>query len=153
MNALNASAPASFLEQCDTLRAITAQRPLRPVVSRLYPTIVQKAQQVPRSSCQPSSFCSPRRVTIGQRTVSEMVAHLSSQPLRLRNIVRHLSTTFRLPQFHRLSEQLAQSLPEAMPSTPIGGPSLPTLVSTTSLIERSTCDRPAAAGCLTLDRA
>ncbi len=38
VNALNASAPALFLEQCDTSRAITAQRPLRPVVSRLYPT-------------------------------------------------------------------------------------------------------------------
>ena len=58
VNALNASAPSSFFEQCDTLRAITAPRSARSarLLVGSIPTPSGKHSRLPRSSCQPSSF-------------------------------------------------------------------------------------------------
>ena len=70
------------------------QRPLRPVVRRLYRRIVQKAQQIPTVVLPAKLVLQPRVVAVRHRTVSEMMAHLSSQPLLLPSIVHHLSPTF-----------------------------------------------------------
>ena len=72
----------------------TTQRPLRSVVRRLYPSTVQKTQQIPTIVLPAKLVLQPQVVAIRHRTVSEMMAHLSSQPLRLPSIVHHLSTTF-----------------------------------------------------------
>ena len=71
-----------------------AQRSLCPVVGRLYAWIIQKPQQVATVVLPAKLVLQPEVVTIRQRTVSEMMAQLSSQPLRLPSIVHHLSTTF-----------------------------------------------------------
>ena len=70
-----------------------AQRSLCPVVRRLYPWIIQKAQQVATVIVSAKLVLKPPVVTIRHRAVSQMIAHLSSQPLRLPTIVRRLSPT------------------------------------------------------------
>ena len=54
----------------------------------------QKTQQIPTIVLPAKLVLQPQVVAIRHRTVSEMMAHLSSQPLLLPSIVRHLSTTF-----------------------------------------------------------
>ena len=59
VNALNASAPSSFFEQCDTLTRYhrpCAALALPGCCRRLYAWIIQKPQQVATVICQPSSF-------------------------------------------------------------------------------------------------
>ena len=70
-----------------------AQRSLCTVVGRLYAWIIQKPQQIATVIVPAKLVLKPPVVTIRHRTVSQMIAHLSSQPLRLRNIVRRLSPT------------------------------------------------------------
>ena len=70
-----------------------AQRSLSTVVGRLYAWIIQKPQQVATVIVPAKLVLKPPVVTIRHRAVSQMIAHLSSQPLRLRNIVRRLSPT------------------------------------------------------------
>ena len=70
-----------------------SQSSLSTVVGRLYANTVQKTQQVPTIVLPAKLVLQPPVVTIRQRTVSEMMAHLSSQPLLLPSIVRHLSTS------------------------------------------------------------
>ena len=60
-----------------------AQRPLCTVVGRLYVWIIQKTQQI-ATVIMPAKFVlEPPVVSIRHPTVSQMIAHLSSQPLRL----------------------------------------------------------------------
>ena len=78
-----------------------SQRSLSPVVGRLYAWIIQKPQQVATVIVPTKLVLKPPVVTISppigvegrHRAVSQMIAHLSSQPLRLRNIVQRLSPT------------------------------------------------------------
>ena len=65
---------------------------LSPVVRRLYPRIVQKTQQVPTVILPAKLVLQPHVIAVRHRTVSEMMAYLSSQPLLLPSIVHHLSS-------------------------------------------------------------
>ncbi len=62
----------------------------------------------------------PPVVRIRHRAVAEMIAHLSLQPLGLHIKVRRLSSVICLPQFHRFSEQAAQTIAEAATSSSLG---------------------------------
>ena len=133
MNPPNSSAPPSVLEQADTLRAIIARlsAPSDPLSNRRYHNTDQKTQQVPTVIVPAELVLQPPFVEIRHRPFSELMAQRSSQPLSLPSIVHRPCPALWLPQIHCFAEQFTQSLPEAMPSTPIGVRPLPTLVSTT----------------------
>ena len=79
-----------------------------------------KRSRLPRSWCQPSSFCSLQFLRIRHGTVAEMMGRLSSQPLGLGGKVRRLSSVICLPELHRFSEQAAQTIAEAATSPSLG---------------------------------
>ena len=62
----------------------------------------------------------PPVVRIRHGTVTEMIGRLSSQPLGLGGKVRRLSSVVCLPEFHRFSEQAAQTIAEAATSPSLG---------------------------------
>ena len=83
----------------DALRAVRhlprdhcrAERSLSTVVGRLNTRIIQKAQQVAPVVVPAEFVLQPVVVRIRHRTVAEMIAHLSFQPLGLHTKVRRLS--------------------------------------------------------------
>ena len=105
VNAEKALAPWGFLEHWDTFRAITAGRSARSarlLVGSMLGSL-RKRNRLPRSLCQPSSFCSLRLSGSFRGRSREMISHLSSQSLGLGGKVHCLSPMVCLPKLHRFS--------------------------------------------------
>ena len=80
----------------------------------------RKRSRLPRSSCQPSSFCSLQLSASDMGRSRRLIGRLSSQPLGLGGKVRRLSSVICLPELHRFSEQAAQTIAEAATSPSLG---------------------------------
>ena len=97
-----------------------AERSLSTVVGRLNAWIIQETQQVTPVIVPTEFVLQPLVVRIRHGTVAEMIGRLSSQPLGLGGKVRRLSSVICLPELHRFSEQMAQTIAEAATSPSLG---------------------------------
>src|SRR5450759_3580679 len=98
--ATKASAPLWFLEQCETLRAMTAGRRIRSarLVGGLDSFHLQKSQQVAAILLQPDSVQQLLIIVIPKDTVAEMSGQLQIQLLRTSPVFIPAESATRVPE-------------------------------------------------------